>query len=201
MNGERLSYDQFKFVYFRYVVVTAKYKDGFTLFPSYHPKWNSVEIGPKKDIVRILSQSIKRHGMKFGVYYSLTEWFNKLFIDERENDNKKDFTTAYIDTIIMPEIKFLLDQYEPSVLWVDGDDDVRCSSYWKSTEMLAWIYNESPVKDEIVVNDRLSSCTRCLHGDFFSSANCYSKRYGKLIIRVYTRVRKFRGDSELVECI
>lgn len=162
-------------MYCRYVVVTAKYKDGFALFGSKHSKWNSVKVGPKKNIVHILSQSIRNGGMKFGVYYSLTERFSKLFIKEKKQEKQKIFTTVYIDTIVLPEIKLLVSEYEPSILWTDGDADVRCSSYWKSPEILAWIYNESPITDEIVVNDRWSSCSRCLHGDFFSDANCYSK--------------------------
>lgn len=146
------------------------------MFASERVGWNSIDVGPKRDIIRILSQSIKESGLKFGVSYSLTEWFNKLFIKEKEQDTRKEFNTAYIDSIIFPEIKMLLTHYEPSILWADGDKDVRCTSYWKSTDLLAWIYNESPVKDEIVVNDRWSSCTRCLHGDFFSNDNCYSKQ-------------------------
>lgn len=152
------------------------------MFASNRPNWNSVEVGPNKDIVQMLSKSIKESGMYFGVYYSLTEWFNKLFIEEKEREKHKVFTTEYINTIILPEIKLLVSQYEPSLLWTDGDSDVRCSSYWKSPDILAWIYNESPVTENIVVNDRWSSCTRCLHGDFYSSANCYSKRNVILLV-------------------
>jgi alpha-L-fucosidase len=53
-----------------------------------------------------------------------------------------------------PELYDLVNTYKPDVVWSDGDwgcpDD-----YWKSKEFLAWLYNDSPVKDTIVVNDRL----------------------------------------------
>lgn len=37
-------------------------------------------------------------------------------------------------------------------------------TYWKSKEFLAWLYNDSPVKDTVVVNDRWGSGDSCKHG-------------------------------------
>jgi alpha-L-fucosidase len=39
------------------------------------------------------------------------------------------------------------------VIWSDGEWEAD-ENYWKSKEFLAWLYNSSPVKDTIVVNDR-----------------------------------------------
>ena len=33
--------------------------------------------------------------------------------------------------------------------------------YWETKEFLAWLYNESPVKDQVVVNDRWGQGTNC----------------------------------------
>lgn len=54
---------------------------------------------------------------------------------------------------MLPQMYELVNKYEPEVLWVDGEWDHN-STFWKSTEFLAWLYNESPVKDTVVVNDR-----------------------------------------------
>ena len=43
-------------------------------------------------------------------------------------------------------------RYKPDLLWSDGDEGN--SSWWKSAELLAWLYNEAPNKDTVVVNDR-----------------------------------------------
>ena len=52
-----------------------------------------------------------------------------------------------------PEMIELVKNYEPDVLWSDGDWEAH-PEYWGSKDFLAWLYNESPVKDRVVVNDR-----------------------------------------------
>lgn len=160
---------------FRYVVITGKHHDGFALFPSGRYMWNSMDVGPKRDIVGILSNSIRKVGMKFGVYYSLMEWFNKLLVKDI-----KSYTSSkeYIDTVVWPDIKFLVNNYKPSVLWSDGHW-TNSDTYFKSQELLTWLFNESPVKDEIVVNDRWGLNTSGYHGSFYNYGDSFnpSKRF------------------------
>ncbi len=47
-------------------------------------------------------------------------------------------------------------------------------SYWKAKEILAWLYNESPTRDTIVVNDRWGTETRDHHGDFFTGGDHFN---------------------------
>src|SRR5690606_29786176 len=55
-----------------YVVLTSKHHDGYSLWPSEHsPGWNSVETGPKRDIIQELSTSVRNAGLRMGLYYSL----------------------------------------------------------------------------------------------------------------------------------
>ncbi len=54
---------------------------------------------------------------------------------------------------MQPEMKELVERFKPHVLWSDGDWEAS-SEYFGSKEFLAWLYNESPVKDFIVTNDR-----------------------------------------------
>ncbi len=64
-----------------YVVITAKHHEGFCNWPSPTAwNWNSVEIGPRKDIIGELAKVVRENTtLKFGIYHSLFEWFNPLY--------------------------------------------------------------------------------------------------------------------------
>src|SRR5581483_6021064 len=40
---------------------------------------------------------------------------------------------------------------------------------WHSPELLAWLFNDSPVKDEVVIDDRWGSDTRHKHGGYWTT--------------------------------
>ena len=74
----------------KYAVLTTKHHEGFTLWPSPHSfSWNSVDVGPARDIVGEFTQAAKNSSLKPGLYHSFFEWFNPLF----QLDSKNNFTT------------------------------------------------------------------------------------------------------------
>jgi alpha-L-fucosidase len=60
---------------------------------------------------------------------------------------------------MIPQFKDLVTRYKPSVIFSDGEWDLSDTA-WKSTEILAWLFNESPVATEVVVDDRWGGNTR-----------------------------------------
>uniref|UniRef100_A0A914ULS4 alpha-L-fucosidase n=1 Tax=Plectus sambesii TaxID=2011161 RepID=A0A914ULS4_9BILA len=153
----------------KYFVLTSKHHEGYTMYPSnYSWNWNSVDVGPHRDLVGDLKTAIiKAGGVHFGLYFSQFEWFNRLF----QNDAKANFTTqSYVTDVSYPQMLEIVNSYQPEVIWSDGDwggpDD-----YWKSKDFLAWLYNESPVKDSVVVNDRWGSGDLGKHGGFYTFAD------------------------------
>lgn len=144
----------------RYVVLTSKHHEGFCLWPSAQSwNWNAVDVGPHRDLAGDLIKSVKSAGLHMGYYYSLYEWFNPLY---RADVN------AYVDQHMIPQIKDLVMRYQPDILWTDGEWDYP-SDVWKATEILSWLYNESPVKDHVVINDRWGKETRGVHGGIWTT--------------------------------
>uniref|UniRef100_A0A8C9GWV8 alpha-L-fucosidase n=1 Tax=Piliocolobus tephrosceles TaxID=591936 RepID=A0A8C9GWV8_9PRIM len=62
-------------------------------------------------------------------------------------------------------------RYKPDLIWSDGEWECP-DTYWNSTNFLSWLYNDSPVKDEVVVNDRWGQNCSCHHGGYY---NCEDK--------------------------
>ena len=134
----------------RYVVPTSKHHEGFCLWPSAEASrdwgrpWNSMEIGPRRDLMGELSEAVRARGLKFGFYYSLYEWFNPLWLSDR---------SRYVDTHLFPQFKDVVTRYKPAIIFGDGEWEMS-SKDWRTEELIAWLYNESPSRDEVVIDDR-----------------------------------------------
>ncbi|CUT99121.1 fucosidase alpha L 1 tissue [Echinococcus multilocularis] len=154
----------------QYVVLTAKHHEGYCNWPSpVSWNWNSMDAGPQRDLVDDLAKAIRSTTkLRFGVYHSMFEWFNPLYLADKASGYKEQ---TFVDRKTMPELMDLVNRYQPSVVWSDGAP--ATSDYWKAKEFLAWLYNDSPVKNEVVVNDRWGSDANCQHGDFFNCEDRY----------------------------
>ena len=148
----------------KYIVLTSKHHDGFTLWPNKESdrdwgfKWNAVDVGPKRDLINDLFKAVRKTSVHAGMYYSLYEWFNPLW-----KADKNKFAAEHT----WPQMKELINNYQPDVFWTDGDWEAS-DSVWKSKEFLTWLYNESPVKNKVIVNDRWGAGLRFKHGGIYT---------------------------------
>ncbi|GLH08491.1 Putative alpha-L-fucosidase [Gryllus bimaculatus] len=156
----------------KYIVLTSKHHEGYTLWPSkYSFSWNSMDVGPHRDLVGELAESIRsKTDLKFGLYHSMFEWFNPLYLHDKGNNFS---TQLFVTSKTVPELHELVEKYQPAVIWSDGDWEAS-DSYWTSKEFLAWLYNKSPVKDHVVVNDRWGKNIPCKHGDFYTCTDHFN---------------------------
>ena len=165
----------------RYVVLTSKHHDGYCLWPSkeatesFGTAWNSVESGPHRDLVGDLTQAVRAEGLKMGLYYSIWDWFNPFWPEgEQPYAGKKEESSEgaaarkkYIHDVMYPQFKELVEKYKPSLIFSDGDwwmDDEK----WETRPLLAWLYNNAPNKNEVVINDRWGK-VRGKHGGYFTT--------------------------------
>lgn len=149
----------------KYMIVTSKHHDGFCLWPNKDANrtwgfpWNSVDVGPKRDILKELEVAVKNTNVKFGTYYSHYEWYNPLYLENGEK---------YALEHVHPQFKDLVESYKPDLIWSDGDWEMTADK-WHSPELLSWLFNESSVKNSVVVNDRWGDGTRFKHGGYYTS--------------------------------
>ena len=136
-----------------YVVLTTKHHDGVCLFPSKYTHFNSVEMGPKRNITGELTEAVRDAGIRMGLYYSgLIDWqyANDPIFEDDDLFGTASPTFAYAD-YSYNQMNELVDDYAPSVFW----NDIGWPK--QSEEMmpyfLAHYYNKVP---EGVVNDRFN---------------------------------------------
>jgi alpha-L-fucosidase len=149
----------------KYVAITSKHHEGFALWPSKEASatwgrpWNAVDTGPHRDLLGDLTDAVRRKGLHMGFYYSLYEWYNPLWLTDKPR---------YISQHMIPQFKDVVTRYKPDIIFADGEWDLT-SAEWHTPEMLAWLFNESPVKDTVVINDRWGKDTRHKHGGYWTT--------------------------------
>ena len=147
----------------RYVVLTTKHHEGFTLWPSTTPNptpsLKPNQLHAERDIVGDLTNAVNKQGMKMGLYYSGGyDWtFNTGPIEtDKDYEAVKPESKAYGD-YAFAQIHELIDRYKPAVLWNDID--------WPKTgnalQVEADYYNAIP---DGVIDDRFG----IKHSDFTS---------------------------------
>jgi alpha-L-fucosidase len=149
----------------KYVVTAANYHDGFAMYPTkysiskFGDHWNAFDRGPKRDVLGELQAAGSVKGLKMGIYYSLYEWWHPLYQTGQ--------LERYALEHLRPKFMEVVTRYKPPVIFLDGEWEHPYAT-WHSDELANWLYTESPVKDEVVVNDRWGQ-VRGRYGDYFSS--------------------------------
>jgi alpha-L-fucosidase len=164
----------------KYVVLTSKHHDGYCLWPTkspYKKGWNSMDVGPKRDLLGDLFLAVRKKGLRMGLYYSIIEWESNwthrtesgYFIPKYLVDKYNIPENKYIDDFMIPQLKELVNTYQPALIFSDAGEWDRTAEEWKTLNFLAWLYNGAPNKNEVVVNDRFGNDMPGKHGDYFSS--------------------------------
>lgn len=147
----------------RYVVLTSKHHEGFTLWPSTTPNptptLKPAQLHAERDIVGDLTTAVQKQGMKMGLYYSGGyDWtFNTGPIEtQKDYESVKPESQAYGD-YAFAQIHELVEKYHPAVLW----NDIDWPKTGRAMEVEADYYNAVP---DGVIDDRFG----IKHADFKS---------------------------------
>jgi alpha-L-fucosidase len=174
-----------------YFVITAKHHDGFAMYDSAVSDYDVVDATPwHRDPMRALADAARRHGLKFGFYYSHAfDWGEKVgFGNDWEYGNpggdrnlfggRDWWLTApqflpqarrYVDEKAIPQLRELIANYAPDILWFDTPHKLP------PQENLRILAAVRAAKPDIVVNGRIVQAIEggppARFGDYASTAD------------------------------
>ncbi len=134
----------------RSIVFTSKHHDGFCMYDTQTTGYNSMDMLPEgRDFVRELSEACARHGLKFGLYYSLIDWhYPHAYPISSHN---ADFITKEHHEYSKSQVRELLVSYGPvSELWFD----MGSLEPWQSRELYDLVKSLQP---DCMVSGRLGN--------------------------------------------
>ena len=109
----------------KYIVITSKHHDGFCLWDSKVSNYDIMDASPfKRDILKELTEACKSAGIRMCFYHSIMDWH------QPDAESKKSYThqntenpdwNKYRETYLKPQIKELMTNYDPGVMWFDGE--------------------------------------------------------------------------------
>ena len=113
----------------KYITITSRHHDGFSMFDSNASEYNIVDKTPYgKDVLKMLSDSCRKHGVKLFFYYSQLDWYRDDYFPRGRTGNgiegrgEGDWD-SYI-TFMKNQLTELLTNYgEIGGIWFDGQWD------------------------------------------------------------------------------
>jgi len=161
----------------RYVVLVGEHHDGFPLWDSQYNRWNSVQMGPRRDFVSELAEATRRLGMKYSASYHA---FLSNYSPEHDGPHpwyQSASTRPQYMEMTNAKLRELIELCDPDILWLDGDWNFSYTVYG-TLPTLAWYYNRAAARgQEVAANDRLGR-VRGEHGDFYTQEYDYDSDQG-----------------------
>ncbi|MER6977353.1 alpha-L-fucosidase [Streptomyces carpinensis] len=150
----------------KYFVLTSKHHEGVALFDSKVSGRDTVDLGPHRDLAGELFKAARKDGgLKAGFYYSLYEWYNPSYTGKPARNPYTGATVPYtgapkvddyVRDYMAPQMRELIDQYDPDILWCDGQWE-KPASYWQAAPVIARFYNQAKNREhpkEVAVANR-----------------------------------------------
>ncbi|MCM4156954.1 glycosyl hydrolase [Gramella sp. AN32] len=137
----------------KYMVITAKHHDGFSMFDSKVNPYNVVDATPfKRDVLKELAEACKEQGLRFGFYYSQAQdWHHPGGMGNNWDEGiERVSSDEYVYEKALPEVEQLLTEYGPiSIFWWDTPRKM-------TKKVVDSLYHiTSALQPGIITNDRL----------------------------------------------
>lgn len=163
----------------RYVVLTTKHHEGFTLWPASQPHPKKGAYHAARDLVGDLSQAVRAAGMRMGLYYSGGyDWpYNDALLSNPADASLAVPATKDYEEYAAAHVRELIERYQPSVLW----NDVCWPAGGNLAALFADYYNAVP---DGVINDRWVEPT----GHRGAVSDAIARGMGDLVQRFWSHI-------------
>lgn len=146
----------------RYVTVTARHHDGFSMFDSKATDYTIMRTPFGRDPMKELAEACRAEGLAFGFYYSLLDWAREDFpwkstiphaiSDGCAYDPSKQDYASYV-RFMKDQLSELLTNYGPiQCIWFDGEWSITDKRFdWRYDDIYGHIHSIQPAC--LVVNN------------------------------------------------
>ena len=164
----------------KYIVITTKHHDGFCLWDSEVTDYDIIDFTQfDRDIIGELTEACNEAGLKMCFYYSILDWHHPDAQAYHEPEYIKNHTkrtspnwSRYADSYMRPQLAELIKNYDPAVLWFDGE----WIGDWTEPQGKA-LYNElRGMKPSLIINNRVGKGRKGMQG--FSKDDTYAGDFG-----------------------
>ena len=156
----------YKYAGAKYFVALANHHDNFDNYNSEYHKWNSVNVGPKKDIVGIWEKIARKNGMYFGVSNHSAHawhWFQTAYGYDQEGPlagirydaatlTKEDGKGKWWEGLDPQEL-----YTGPNIIMPVGINDIKTANDWHEKNDRVWT-EEPPLQNKNFTNKWFLRC-------------------------------------------
>ncbi|MGJ7029658.1 alpha-L-fucosidase [Niabella hirudinis] len=135
----------------KYICITSRHHDGFSMFGTKSSNYNIVDATPfKRDVLKELADACHKQGMKLHFYYSLLDWGRPDYNPKGgglaakwTGEGQPDYNTYH--QFMLKQLRELLTNYgEIGAIWFDGAWDKGKAFNWKFDEIYTLIHSLQP---------------------------------------------------------
>jgi alpha-L-fucosidase len=138
----------------KYIVITSKHHDGFSMWGSKVSKYNIVDYAPYgKDPLKMLADECAKQGITLCFYHSIMDW--------HQPDANAEKWPKYRENFLKPQLKELLTGYgKLGVLWFDGEW-IKEWTEDQGKELYNYVRN---LQSDIIINNRVGKGRQGMQG-------------------------------------
>lgn len=151
----------------KYIILVTKHHDGFTLWDSKFTEYDIMASPFKRDIVAEIAAACKTHGLLFGTYYSILDWYHPDYPLRISGALPKEGAemTRYIE-FMKYQLTELVVRYGSRILWFDGEWEAPWT-HDMGMELYAWARR---LDNGLLINNRVDKGRQGMEGVSKSAA-------------------------------